>query len=81
LRGPTGGVSWQMHCYRPRDLHEEGKKKHKGSHSKIVLWRIDTLVINSPYYLLSGGSQLAGDIISYKSPMGPFCILLIVCIL
>jgi len=70
-----------MHRYQPRDLHEEGKKKHKGSHSKIVLWRIDTLVINSPYYLLSGGSQLAGDIISYKSPMGPFCILLIVCIL
>lgn len=55
--------------------------QHKGSHSGIIPGRIDTSVINSPYYLLSGGSQPAGDIISHKSLVGPFCILLIVCIL
>lgn len=63
-------------------ISERRETEREGSHSKIVLWHIDTLVINNPYYLLRARSQLAGDIISHKSPMEPsFCILLIVCIL
>lgn len=40
-------------------ISERREPKHKDSHSKIVLWHIDTLVINNPYYLLRARSQLA----------------------
>lgn len=64
----------------PRSARGE-RRSPTGAHIQPSLGPIDTRVINSPDYLLGGGSQPAGDIISYKSLAGPFCILLIVCIL